>query len=492
MIVTSRNYEVQHELSVYNAMDCCITREVFDVLKPQLDETSRKVYDFERALQRVALFIMLRGVKVDPFLKMQISIDYEKSLKPLREQFDAVCRAAFGATYNENSSPQMQELFYKKFKHNPFINRETGKPTVDDKALERLAKKGGLMSLAARYVLELRKTKKIISTLKAQADPDGRIRESINVAGTETGRWSSCKPVYGNEGMSGQNITEKLRKMFIADDACRFIYVDLDQAESRVVGLISWRDSGQDHYLQACESGDIHTAVCLMTWPERDWPKDLAEAREVAEKTMLNSKFSYRDIAKRLGHGTNYLGSASGMAYEIKVPEHVVADFQARYFRAFPDIKKWHEVIVRRLQLDKCITTLLERRRYFFGRLFEASTIREAIAYEPQSVIGDTTNIALSRAIKSVEVLKNLHDGALFQAPEDGLLKAIEKVKKAFEITLAVERGNEKKQLIIPCEVRTGWNWGKHSPMNENGLKLWKNHDTRTRKKSVSMLDLRI
>ncbi len=489
MIVNSTTYPSDAVEQVYNALDCTITFDVFQELQKQLDANTQSVYEFELTLQRVALNIMLRGVRIDKVKKLQKIIDLEHSLVPLQKQFDELCMVALKKKVNENSSPQVQHLFYVKFGLKP-IFAKTGKTTADDKAIAKIIAAGGFSSLLARYISAIRKTKRLISTLKSEEGGDGRMRENINITGTETGRWSSSKPLFGG-GMSGQNITEKLRDMFVADPHHKFIYIDLDQAESRAVGIISYRESGKSFYLDACESGDIHTAVVRMTWPELEWSEDVAKARERAESEMLNSQFSYRDIAKRVGHGSNYMGTPAGVSFEVKVPKTLIEDFQRRYFRAFPDLKEWHNSVVRKLQLERSLTTLLKRQRYFFGRAYERQTIKEAVAYEPQSLVGDTTNIALMRAqrIEGVSVLKNLHDGALFQVKADRVTELVPLIMKAFEVPLRAK----DREIVIPTEVRVGKNWGKFSASNPNGLKLYDTgEEMRTYKDELSILDLRL
>jgi len=476
MIINSTNRESEFLQYVYNGLDCVITRQVFSALRKQLDDETQHIYDFERDLQRVALGINLRGIRIDRVAKMQKRIDYENKLEPLYEQFHQITNALCGRKVNINSPIQMQHLFYTTLKCKVVRSAATGKPTVDEKALSSFAKGGGFVGLIARYALELRRISKVISTLSSEYDSDGRMRENINIGGTETGRWSSSKPLNG-KGMSGQNITEDLREMFIADAGKVFVYVDLDQAESRVVGLASYRDDGRDNYLKACESGDIHTSVCRMAWSELEWSDDVKEARCIAEATPISkgSRFSYRDIAKRLGHGTNYLGTPAGMSYALKVPKPIIEDFQRRYFLAFPDLKSWHNTVAYKLQTQRYLTTMLSRKRHFFGRPYEKETIKEAVAYEPQSVVGDVTNIALLRLVRAgVVVCKNLHDGALMSCRVDEVDSTINKVREAFDIELKVvdDNGNSRS-LVIPIELKVGYNWGVQTDTNKNGLRAY-------------------
>src|SRR6185312_829658 len=254
--------------------------------------------------------------------------------------------------------------------------------------------------LAAPFVsliLTIRDADKMLSVLRTPLDPDGRMRCSYNVVGTENGRWSSSKNAFGR-GTNLQNISPTMRRMFCADDGYRLVSTDLEQAESRIVAGLVWAATGDDTYWRACESGDLHTQVCRMAWPELGWTGDAKHDREIANQPYpALPHYSYRDIAKRIGHGSNYRGSAFGIAQAVGIPVQIVTDFQLRYFLVFPSIPAWHELVARSLREDQYLDTPLQRRRYFFGRLDEDKTLREAIAYGPQSTVGELLNYIMWR-----------------------------------------------------------------------------------------------
>src|ERR1019366_4689484 len=104
--------------------------------------------------------------------------------------------------------------------------------------------------------------------------------------------------------------------------------------------------------------------------------------RQIAEQTCpLITSYTYRDVAKRLGHGSNYHGSPFGIAQAVGVPVRVVEEFQSRYFSAFPAIPEWHASVQAQLRSEQLLDTPPGRRRQFFGRPWEDSTLREAIAF---------------------------------------------------------------------------------------------------------------
>src|SRR5690606_33042117 len=92
-------------------------------------------------------------------------------------------------------------------------------------------------------------------------------------------------------------------------------------------------------FLDFAESGDLHTAVCALCWRELDWTNDPKENRSIADQPAYREK-SYRDLAKILGHGTNFNGQPPQMSKHSKVATSFIVDFQSRYFGAFPEVKK--------------------------------------------------------------------------------------------------------------------------------------------------------
>lgn len=467
---------------IYNGLDCCVTFEVFEKLSAELrqqnDPSARMVYDFERGMQAPAMDMMLRGWRVDPYERSNGIKLLESQRSRLEWVLNCYAHAVWGKNLNANSSHQLKEFFYKVMKLPEQFKNEKGvkKVSTNREALENLS--GYFLALPIiNCILAIREVVKKLSVLRSEVDPDSRMRTSYNVAGTETGRWSSSSNSTGG-GTNLQNITEELRKMFISDEGYKLAYVDLEQAESRVVGLLVLATIGDPGYLDACESGDLHTTVARLVWPSLGWTGDKKKDKEIAEQPFYRH-FSYRDMAKRGGHGTNYYGTPRTMSKHLKVTERVMADFQCAYFTAFPGIPKWHRWVAHQLGVHQEITTPLGRRRIFFGRPGDDATLREAIAFCPQSVVGDLLNVALWRVWKflpEVQLLGQIHDAIVFQYPED---REVELMSRALELTrVPVTLGN--RTLIIPSEAKVGWNWASQDKKpftpenNPNGLKKWK------------------
>ncbi len=487
---------------VYNGLDCCVTLEILDVITAQLDEVTRNTYEFSLALQAPVLDMTMRGLRVNIPLRDKILAGYREQIKFVSGNLDRIIKEGVGVNVNWRSPKQLQALLYdvmglpKIWKRNA---QGRMAPTVNRDAIERLSSYF-IAEPICLHLLTLRDLDKKRGFLETSLDPDGRMRCNFNIAGTNTGRLASSVSDFGT-GTNQQNVDRDLRAAFCADPGYKFANLDLEQADARNVGAICWNlfvDSNDDKfagsYLDACESGDLHTTVCRMAWPQLDWTDDPKLNRILADQIAYRN-FTYRDMAKRLGHGTNYYGQPPTMAKHSKVPRQQIADFQSAYFSAFPCIPEWHKSVHNTIKQFSFITTTgYQRRRFFFGRYNDDATIREAIAFEPQSMTADEidTGIINLWRLDRVQLLVQVHDNILFQYREEEEEEIIPLALHALENRIILEKGRE---FVVPIDAKVGWNWGDCSDENPDGLKKWRGSDSRTReddavKKKLSVWNL--
>ena len=479
---------------VYNGLDCCVTAEVLDALLPQLNNQTRATYEFSKSLQAPVLEMRLRGILVDQRRRDQVIREYEADLRIIDAGLRELITEGIGVQMDWNKVPhytQLQHLFYNVLRL-PVIKKRNSKgvyaPTVDRDALEKLDGYLYAQPLVS-HILGLRDINKKIGVLKTGIDPDGRMRTSYNIGGTSTGRFSSSLSDFGT-GTNLQNIEQRLRSVFIADSGYKFAYIDLEQAESRLVGAIEWNLFHDSRYLDACESSDLHTTVCKLAWPNLPWTGDVRRDREVAE-TPFYRQHSYRHMSKVLGHGTNYNGKPYTMAKHTKLDARLIEAFQKVYLPAFAHIQ-WHDWTREELRRYGRLDTLTGRRRWFFGRRDDDATVREAIAYNPQGSVGDILNLGMLKVwrCRKSQLLLQIHDAILLQYPED---REDEILPQLIEIIQVPVKLNHGRQLIIPSEAKVGWNWGEANDNNIDGLVKYKGHDDRNRQDdpSSSFLDRR-
>ena len=241
----------EEKLWAYNAFDCCLTRELYDELVDDVEADCQETYDFERGMIGPAMTMMRRGLLVDNTERLALLAELVPLRAKLVELLDTYSNAIWDKELNHNSPLQLKKFLYECLGLPKSVKFAKGKQKIstDREALEGLRDKYPRARPVVDCILGLRDTDKKISVLSTKYDDDGRMRTSYNVAGTETGRWSSSQSAFWT-GTNLQNITGELREIFIADPGHKLFYADLDQAESRVVAYLS----GDDAYINACES----------------------------------------------------------------------------------------------------------------------------------------------------------------------------------------------------------------------------------------------
>ncbi len=475
---------------VYNGLDTCITLEVFEELST-LSNQPPAVYDFERALQAPALAMMLRGFAVDEYERQKGLAELRIWRVKINDVLQQFARAVWDKGLGANSPKQLLTFFYDVMK--------LPKQWIFDKGVRRLSMNREVLEKLEIYIyarpiisciLAIRDIDKQIQDFEQLLDDDGRFRTSFNIAGTETWRFSSSKSSTG----TGGNLQNKkrdddldddvlsMRRPFIADPGGKLLEIDLEQAESREVGWLCGTLFNDWKYLDACEGGDLHTTVARMTWPDLRWTGDAKKDRAIAD-TLFYRNYSYRDMAKKLGHGSSYYGQPPTMARHAKIPVPMVAAFQRKFFDAFPGIPKWHQWTATQLQTTHKIINSFGVSRTFFGRPGDDTTLREAIAHSPQSSTAMRTNLGMWRIwyhMRDCELRAQKHDSVTLQYPADANEKEIvERASALMSTKLTAPNG---RVFDVPTDCKIGFNWGKwDEKLNPDGMKKWKGLDSRQR-----------
>jgi DNA polymerase-1 len=469
----------------YNGMDTMVTAEVLDALLPQLDNYTAATYSFSRALQGPALEMRLRGVLVDQSRKAEVIDEFFEKIEILDAQLTRIVLEGVGlSSFNWRSGPDLQRLFYDRLGIPPI--RKGGRPTCDRNALEKM--EAYLIGRPiVRHITTMRDLQKKIDVLKTEIDPDGRIRTSYNIAGTNTGRFSSSFSEFGTGG-NLQNVEESLRSILIADPGMKFAKFDAKSGESYCVGAIEWNLFHDDKYLLACESGDPHTATARICWPKLPWTGDLKHDKNVAEQPYYRH-YTYRFMCKKLGHGSNYGGKPQTLSTQSKLPLSVVEQFQPLYFRAYPAHLQWQNWVDDELRRTGTLISLTGRKRQFWGRRSDQSTLREAIAYDPQCSLAEIVNRAMLNIwhARDAVLMMQDHDAVTIQYPEDREDEIIPRILEQLKVPIQLAHG---RTLLIPYDCKTGFNRGDYDPKkNPDGLRDYQGHDERSRTPQVRLLD---
>lgn len=493
--------------NLYCGLDSCVTREVFGEIHPQLDANSANIYSFERALQAPYLEIMRRGFAVDATARAHAAEGLSVRLTALQQQLNEYAIAVWSRPLNPQSHKQLLSFFYDSMKLPVKLISIKGirKASMNREVLEKHEE-----YLYARpiisTILRFREIKKQLEVFETEIDSDGRFRTSYNIAGTETGRPSSSENAFGTGG-NAQNIAPNLRYVFVADSGWKLCVIDLEQVEARDVGFFEGCLFGDWSFLDACEGGDLHSSNARLIWPELPWTGENRRDREIADRQFYRD-FSYRDMAKRGSHLSNYSGTAWTASRALKVPLPIMEEFQARYCRgldcAYPAHARWWNWTATQLQTTHQLVTPFGRQRLFFGRPGDDTTLREAIAYLPQSTTADRMNLGLWRVwrhMPSIQLLAQTYDSITFQYPESSSEDSI--ISQALDLIKVNLTAPNGRNYVVPGEAKIGWNWGaavtqsdiekskaagkKLPRLNPEGLIKWKPGARDMRQRTVGL-----
>lgn len=459
------NYDGFTTYQLYNCLDSCITAQLYDAMLPKLSPNHLGVYEREMRLQSLCLEMSTKGFPVDGMALTEMLWQLEKDERWARSCLDRFCDAIGHAPLNPNSPLQVAEFFYD-FLRLPVVwefDRKTSKRkrSTDRKAMEKLS----VYPIAQPFInaLDAAKTAaKMASVFKRGLEPvTGNLRCNFSPSGTETGRLSSQQNPYGR-GTNAQNLTDKVRQVITAPEGFVIVNLDLKTAESIAVGFIS----GDRGYIDACLGGDLHTTVARLNWKGLPWTGDLKHDKALAEQPYYR-QFSYRDMAKRGGHGTNYYGTPRTMASHLKLPTKVLEEFQQGYFEAFPGIPEWHLSTIATIQTSGIIVTPAGRERRFWGRPEDPTTHREAIAYAPQSLVADVWNEGLMnlqhwvlRNAKGsvIDLRAQVHDSGVFLLPISEAHDLIPLMQE--QLKFPIDFG-ALGTMVIPTDATVGKRWNK-------------------------------
>lgn len=258
--------------------------------------------------------------------------------------------------------------------------RENGKPT------DRLTSSTPAVLLAyiatqdprLRTFMSWRAADTMREALTAKADPDGRIRCSYILPGTNTCR-IACKEGNTGSGYNLQTVTEPLRYLFPADEGCDFGQIDLKGADGWTIAALC-AELDDRTMLDDLLFGLKPVNIIVLLYTEGPHINQLSrEELKVAQKRV--DKASWQYIAtKPIFYGYTYLMGARKMSEGIAEDsyaetgvatvvspakcEGIMRMIDARY----PGIKRVQAAAANRMMNDGVLLTSQGWQRRFYGR----------------------------------------------------------------------------------------------------------------------------
>jgi DNA polymerase-1 len=434
-------------------------------------------FSFDMALQEPVFYMTQTGMRVDLDRRNEFREQYEADWAMHQVKLDAIV----GHELNVNSTKAVPAWLYEELKLP--TRRYQNKVTTREPALRSLlayceekVKSAATKTSRDRYlrgyislmqILKIRGIRKRLSSyINAKVDNDIRMRSSISVGGTETGRFSHSKTLWGT-GCNLATVPRELRGMFIASDGYELAEFDLNRGESWVYAHLS-----EDPELLRIhtEFGDFHaeTAVAIASaFGEyiRDWDTFANDNPDKAYKT--------RYMGKKVNHASAYrMGPFKGAEEVNKEADDTgitctVTQFkkaQSLWHRKYIRMKSWWDRIEIQLNEDRTLVTPFGRVRTFYAHWGD-ELFKEATAYVPQSTSVDYLNRGMLEVYRRL-VLPGFHGLRLLHQQHDSIVVEYHEGYREEVIQAVIECLTDSIEVnglifTIPVEAQFGPRWGK-------------------------------
>lgn len=437
---------------IYNAKDSLVCIEAMPKLKEDLIKFGLlETYKQQKELIYPLIFMSEHGIRMNVEGMDSMREELELELTDLMNKFSELT-----GDVNPNSPKQLVNYFYIQKGYKPYINRKSGRPSVDMDALKRLARKG---SEEALILLKYRKLAKLKSTyIDVTLDSRNRLTCSFNPVGTKQGRLSSSKNIFG-EGTNLQNQPAQMKKFMLADEGYLLFDVDLSQAENRIVAYVA----PETKMINAFETEmDVHSLTASLIFNEPI--EQIIEEHNAGIPCELGTgDQTKRFWGKKANHGLNYGLGYKTFALYYELPEKDAKFIVERYHQAYPGVRGYHQWVKMKLRASRTLENLMGRKRLFLDRWGD-ELFKQAYSFIPQSTVADIINfkgillIYNDPMFKEFVLLNQVHDSIVFQVPISLSLTDLFTKLNALKQSLETPLTYNNRTFFIPADFKVGLN----------------------------------
>jgi uracil-DNA glycosylase family 4 len=342
----------------------------------------------------------------------------------------------------------------------------------------------------ADLLLKVRKASKALTTfvlgIKKGSAYDGRLRGTIHINGTATGRTSSSNPNMQTfpKKLGGINI----KKLFVPTDTSpgasatevalrekygwsvdeELVVVDVDFGGAEIRVLTAYAD--EPTLIQALKDGlDVHSWVASEIFGEKYEDIQYYRNSTNPEEAELRDKYTtMRKRVKSVNFGLIYGTGVKGLSEDLKISEEEAAKLMAMFFNRFPGIKDYIDRIKAKVRSDNLLRTPTGRARRFYtagaGGWYAARCERQGINYLVQGFCGEIVIRTMINLWKNLHEIKGrmmltVHDSMVWEMPK----AEVPKLKEFLEEKVArfIEEEFPEVPVSMPYDVEIGPSYGE-------------------------------
>ena len=434
-----------NRLADYAGEDADITWRLYEILKPKIDESPMRslYYDVELPLIEVLAKMEFTGIRIDVDLLRSIS----KKLGTRIEDLKGTIFKEVGHEFVIDSPKQLGGVLFD----------ELGLPVIKKTKTSRSTDAMVLTTLVAetahplpQLVLDYRELAKLRGTYvdplpQLVSQKTQRLHASFHQTVTATGRLSSSDPNIQNIPIRTEQGREIRRAVVARDRDHSLIVADYSQIELRVLAHFSKDDALLEAFR---EDQDIHAFVA-------------AQVNGIPIDKVTREQ---RTQAKAINFGIVYGQGAFGLARTLGIPRKDAADFISAYKQRYSGIVDFMKKCVAEAESTGHVSTLLGRQRAIpevnsKNRTVHAQGERLAINTVVQGTAADIIKVAMvqlhrriSKEQLPLEMLIQVHDELVFEAPRDRADELAEVVKEEMQNAVDLD-------VRLCVDVATGDTW---------------------------------
>jgi DNA polymerase-1 len=382
------------------------------------------------------------GIKLDVSYLAKFSEEIDDMVLDLEQQIYGYADKEF----NIASPQQLAEVLFNFLGLNKagIKKGKTGYSTASSE-LDKLRGSHPIVDLITQYreVTKLKNT--YVDALPKLVDKNDRLHTTFNLTIAQTGRLSSTDPNLQNIPVR-TDLGRRIRTAFVAGAGNRLVSADYSQFELRLAAALA-NDKG---LIELFNQGvDIHTTTAAQIYGRQ--PEDVTKQMRRAAKAV--------NFGVLYGMSPHGLSANTGMSYEQS--QH----FIDQYFELRKPLLEYLNKLKEEAGINGYVSDMFGRRRPMpdirsSNYMVRSAAERAAMNMPIQGTEADLMKLAmieadkqLTRQFPKTNMLLQIHDSILVEAPEDDAEKVAQLLKQIME-------GVKKLPVRLDVDTSIGKNWG--------------------------------
>lgn len=434
----------------YAAEDIVLTKKVWDVYKPRLEQSAdlNGIVEFERKDLAALFAVERRGFPVDAEGYRRLEIEVIENLERLETECETLAAPPKGTEFNPRSSKQILDALKRRDADLSFVTNESmdaeNLRTVHDELAEKILEFRSEFKVLSTYVRPMI-GRSYATSLRAWKEPfitpAGRVHTNYRQVAAKTGRMGSSDPNIQNQPRDDL----RLRFNFRAEPGMALVCCDLSNIEMRVFAAYA----GEGKMLDAILNGDdMHVLT--------------AESIGLRDRARPGGHI---ESARQRGKEFNFQMLYGGGLRTIRKSQRCNMDtarlFHRRYHDTYPEVGRLQNRIEWKLQDNGFI-------RSAWGRRFRMSPNEayKAVNYLVQGTAADLLKASLIRLHgEGVPIVACVHDELIAHVP----IAEAEDVKAKIESALT-EHPRITDKVPLEADGVIVQHWSDAKPLKDGSF----------------------